>query len=191
MSAYAYPNPQAIFYQQYNAAKRDEVVGILLALFLGGFGVHHFYLRRTGLGILYICFCWTGIPSLLGFIECFFMPGRVREFNSIQAAAIAASLGIPVPGWGQAMNMPPAGAIPGPVVGAATYAPSAAVAAYHRLLRQSRCARIASGRMRRGRGSVRGAGRHCKEQRTREQGTKGTRDNEFGSVGEQQVEPVQ
>ena len=50
MSTYAYPNPQAIFYQQYNMARRDEVVGILLALFLGDFGVHHFYLRRTGLG---------------------------------------------------------------------------------------------------------------------------------------------
>ncbi len=132
MSTYTYPNPEAIFYQQYNAARRDEVVGILLALFLGDFGVHHFYLRRTGLGILYLCFCWTGIPALLGFIECFFMPGRVREFNAIQAAAIAASLGIPVPGWGQAPvnaainvqgNMPPAGAVPGPVVGAATYAP--------------------------------------------------------------------
>jgi len=128
MSTYTYPNPQAIFYQQYNAARRDEVVGILLALFLGTFGVHHFYLRRTGLGILYICFCWTGIPSLLGFIECFFMPGRVREFNSIQAAAIAASLGIPVPGWGQppvnvTVNVPPAGAIPGPIVGAATAPP--------------------------------------------------------------------
>ncbi|MGB8030572.1 MAG: NINE protein [Terracidiphilus sp.] len=136
MSTYTYPNPQAIFYQQYNAARRDEVVGILLALFLGGFGVHHFYLRRTGLGILYICFCWTGIPSLLGFIECFFMPGRVREFNSIQAAAIAASLGIPVPGWGQApvnvaVNMPPAGAVSGPAVSAATYAPPpTAIAAY-------------------------------------------------------------
>jgi hypothetical protein len=142
MSAYAYPNPQAIFYQQYNATRRDEVVGILLALFLGTFGVHHFYLRRTGLGILYICFFWTGIPALLGFIECFFMPGRVREFNSIQAAAIAASLGIPVPGWGQApvnvtVNMPaagakpPAGAVPGPVVGAAAYAPTqTAVTAY-------------------------------------------------------------
>jgi len=116
MSTYAYPNPQAIFYQQYNAAKRDEVVGILLALFLGSFGVHHFYLRRTGLGILYACFFWSGIPGLLGFIECFFMPGRVREFNSIQAAAIAASLGIPVPGW-PAGGVPPIGAVPGPVMG--------------------------------------------------------------------------
>jgi hypothetical protein len=104
MGAYTYPNPQGIFYQQYEAVRRDEVVGILLALFLGTFGVHHFYLRRTGLGILYCCFFWSGIPSILGFIECFFMPERVREFNAIQAAGIAASLGIPMPGWGQAMN---------------------------------------------------------------------------------------
>ena len=105
MSSQPYPNPQAVFYQQYGAARRDEVVGILLALFLGAFGVHHFYLRRTGLGILYCCFCWTGIPSFLGFIECFFMPGRVREFNAIQAAGIAAMLGIPVPGWNPPINV--------------------------------------------------------------------------------------
>jgi TM2 domain-containing membrane protein YozV len=113
MSAYTYPNPQAIFYQQFEAVRRDEVVGILLALFLGTFGVHHFYLRRTGLGILYCCFCWSGIPTILGFIECFFMPGRVREFNAIQAAGIAAALGIPIPAWGQPVSMPP-GAAPQP-----------------------------------------------------------------------------
>lgn len=101
MSAYPYPNPQAVFFQQYEAVRRDEVVGILLALFLGGFGVHHFYLRRTALGVLYLCFFWTPIPWILGFIECFFMPGRVREFNALQAAAIAATLGIPMPGWQQ------------------------------------------------------------------------------------------
>ena len=111
MSSVPYPNPQAIFYQQYEYVRRDEVVGILLALFLGAFGIHHFYLRRTGLGVLYCCFCWTGITSILGVIECFFMPGRVREFNAIQAAGIAAALGIPIPGWGQPINgivsMPP------------------------------------------------------------------------------------
>jgi TM2 domain-containing membrane protein YozV len=101
VSSAPYPNPQAIFYQQYESVRRDEVVGILLALFLGTFGIHHFYLRRTGLGILYCCFCWTGITSILGFIECFFMPSRVREFNAIQAAGIAAALGIPMPGWDQ------------------------------------------------------------------------------------------
>jgi TM2 domain-containing membrane protein YozV len=102
MSAYTYPNPQAIFYQQFQAVRRDEVVGILLALFLGTFGAHHFYLRRTGLGVLYLCFFWSGVPAILGFIECFFMPARVREFNAIQAAAIAATLGIPIPIWNPA-----------------------------------------------------------------------------------------
>jgi TM2 domain-containing membrane protein YozV len=104
MSSFAYPNPQAIFYQQYEAVRRDEVVGILLALFLGTFGAHHFYLRRTGLGILYLCFFWTGIPAIVGLIECFFMPARVREFNAIQAAGISAALGIPMPVFGQPMS---------------------------------------------------------------------------------------
>jgi TM2 domain-containing membrane protein YozV len=104
MSTAAYPNPQAIFYQQYEIVRRDEVVGVLLALFLGAFGVHHFYLRRTGLGILYLCFFWTGLTAILGLIECFFMPGRVREFNAIQAAGIAAALGIDAPGWAPPIN---------------------------------------------------------------------------------------
>src|SRR6185312_11569908 len=77
MSAYPYPNPQAIFYQEYETVRRDEVAGILVALFLGGFGIHHFYLRRTALGVVYLCFFWTPVPWILGFIECFFMPGRV------------------------------------------------------------------------------------------------------------------
>jgi TM2 domain-containing membrane protein YozV len=104
MGSQPYLNPQTVFYQQYDVVRRDEVVGILLALFLGGFGAHHFYLRRTGLGVLYACFFWTGLPWVLGFIECFFMPGRVREFNAIQAAGIAAMLGIQMPGWGQSFN---------------------------------------------------------------------------------------
>jgi TM2 domain-containing membrane protein YozV len=115
MSTYAYPNPQAIFYQQYEAVRRDEVVGVLLALFLGSFGLHHFYLRRTGLGILYACFFWSGIPATLGFFECFFMPGRVREYNAMQASAIAASLGISVPMWGQPGPGSAVAVVPSPV----------------------------------------------------------------------------
>ena len=115
MSGIPVMNTQAMFYEQYEAVRRDEVVGILLALFLGTFGVHHFYLRRTGMGVLYCCFCWTGITTILGFIECFFMPGRVREFNAIQAAGIAAALGMSVPtGWGWQVN-PSAGVPPAPV----------------------------------------------------------------------------
>jgi TM2 domain-containing membrane protein YozV len=72
---------RAFFQAQMSAWQKDEVVGVLLALFLGTFGAHHFYLHKTGLGILYIVFCWTGVPTIVGFVECFFMPGRVRQYN--------------------------------------------------------------------------------------------------------------
>jgi TM2 domain-containing membrane protein YozV len=83
---------QAWFYAEYERARKDEVAGVLFAFFLGSFGVHHFYLRRNGLGVLYLLFFWTGITAILGLIECFFMPGRVREYNAAQAASIASHI---------------------------------------------------------------------------------------------------
>lgn len=41
----------------------------MLALLLGGFGVHKFYCGKIGLGIVYVIFCWTYIPAIIGFIE--------------------------------------------------------------------------------------------------------------------------
>lgn len=41
----------------------------LLAIFFGGLGVHKFYAGKIGLGILYILFCWTWIPSIVALIE--------------------------------------------------------------------------------------------------------------------------
>jgi TM2 domain-containing membrane protein YozV len=83
---------RAWFYAEYERARKDEVVGVLLAIFLGGLGIHHFYLRRDGLGILYLVFCWTGIPMLLGWIEAFFMPSRVRQYNAMQAMYISSHI---------------------------------------------------------------------------------------------------
>jgi len=83
---------RALFQAQMSAWQKDEVVGVLLALFLGTFGAHQFYLRRPGLGILYIVFCWTGIPTIVSFVECFFMPGRVRQYNQALATYFAAQL---------------------------------------------------------------------------------------------------
>jgi TM2 domain-containing membrane protein YozV len=83
---------RAWFLAEYEHARRDEVAGVLLALFLGSFGIHHFYLRRNGLGLLYLIFSWTGIPGIVGIIEAFFMPGRVRQFNAEQANFIAGQI---------------------------------------------------------------------------------------------------
>jgi TM2 domain-containing membrane protein YozV len=41
----------------------------LLAIFLGGFGVHKFYLGKIFQGILHLIFFWTFIPSMIGYIE--------------------------------------------------------------------------------------------------------------------------
>lgn len=79
--ARALTQQQAWFYSAFEAQQKDELLGFLLAFFFGIFGLHHFYLGRTGLGILYCVFFWTGIPALAGFIESFFMPGRVRRYN--------------------------------------------------------------------------------------------------------------
>jgi len=89
---------KAVFYAQMSTVQKDEVVGVLLALFLGTFGAHHFYLRRNGLGIMYALFFWTGLPTLASLIECFFMPGRVRQFNAEQATLLATSLQYGTPG---------------------------------------------------------------------------------------------
>lgn len=48
---------------------KSKIVAGILALLLGSLGVHKFYLGQTGKGILYLIFCWTYIPSILGFIE--------------------------------------------------------------------------------------------------------------------------
>lgn len=98
---------KAVFYAQMSAVQKDEVVGVLLALFLGTFGAHHFYLRRNGLGILYVLFCWSGIPTIVSLVECFFMPGRVRQFNAEQAAILAASLRYAIPGAAGAATSAP------------------------------------------------------------------------------------
>ncbi len=48
---------------------KNKLAAALLAIFLGGLGIHKFYLRKVGMGILYLIFCWTGIPAIIGFIE--------------------------------------------------------------------------------------------------------------------------
>ena len=41
----------------------------LLAIFLGWLGIHKFYAGKPVQGIIYILFSWTGIPSIIAFIE--------------------------------------------------------------------------------------------------------------------------
>lgn len=47
----------------------QRLAAILFAFLLGGFGAHKFYLGDTKMGIIYLLFCWTGIPSIIALVE--------------------------------------------------------------------------------------------------------------------------
>lgn len=62
---------------------KSKLAAALFALFLGGIGVHKFYLGRIGQGILYLFFCWTFIPSIISFVEAILLLVMSdNEFNA-------------------------------------------------------------------------------------------------------------
>lgn len=48
---------------------KSKTAAGLLGIFFGGLGIHKFYMGRIGWGIVYLLFCWTYIPAIIGFIE--------------------------------------------------------------------------------------------------------------------------
>ena len=48
---------------------RKRVAAGVLAILLGGLGVHKFFLGKIGQGLLYLLFFWTAIPAIIGLIE--------------------------------------------------------------------------------------------------------------------------
>ncbi|PPG35672.1 hypothetical protein C5E10_02730 [Pseudoclavibacter sp. RFBG4] len=107
-----------VLYQQTVVVSGGKEVGItyVLAIFLGGLGIHNFYLGRTGIAItqlvLYlvgIATSWLGIGLLLMFgvaiwviVELFLIPQFVREANArlAGAGAYAANQGFGQAGGG-------------------------------------------------------------------------------------------
>ena len=71
---------------------KSKVAAGLLAIFLGGFGVHKFYLGRAGQGLVYLLFCWTFIPAVIGFVE-----GIVYLFMSDEEFHAKYNAGHPLP----------------------------------------------------------------------------------------------
>lgn len=50
-------------------AMKSRTTAVLLALFLGGIGAHHFYLGNTGRGVVYLLLVWTFVPAIIALIE--------------------------------------------------------------------------------------------------------------------------
>jgi TM2 domain-containing membrane protein YozV len=84
---------QMLYMMQYNNVKKNSTTAVLLALFLGGLGIHKFYLSQTGMGIVYLLFSWTTIPAVVAFFEAFVISGQVGKYNQQKAMELAAMLG--------------------------------------------------------------------------------------------------
>lgn len=46
-----------------------NTIAAVLAILFGTFGIHKFYLGEFKSGILYLLFCWTGIPAILAILD--------------------------------------------------------------------------------------------------------------------------
>lgn len=79
------PDRQAAFTAQFSGARKNPTTAVLLALFLGGLGAHKFYLGQTGMGFVYLLFCWTYIPAIISFFESFTLPRTVGRCNEEKA----------------------------------------------------------------------------------------------------------
>jgi TM2 domain-containing membrane protein YozV len=48
---------------------KSRLIAIILAILLGGIGIHRFYLGQNGAGILMLLFFWTFIPTIIALID--------------------------------------------------------------------------------------------------------------------------
>jgi TM2 domain-containing membrane protein YozV len=51
------------------ASRRSQAGAVLLALFGGLFGLHHFYVGKSRRGFWYLAFFWLALPMVLGWID--------------------------------------------------------------------------------------------------------------------------
>ena len=48
---------------------KSRILAAVLAIFLGGLGIHKFYMGKIGWGVVYLLFCWTGVPAIVALVE--------------------------------------------------------------------------------------------------------------------------
>ena len=69
-------------------SEKSKVTAGVLALLLGGLGIHKFYTGAWGWGIVYIVLCWTYIPAIVALVEGIRYLVLSREAFASKAAAM-------------------------------------------------------------------------------------------------------
>lgn len=64
-----HPQGQPMGYTNTAAAPKNKIIAGVLAIFLGGLGIHNFYLKQIPFGLAHLLFCWTFISAIAGLIE--------------------------------------------------------------------------------------------------------------------------
>jgi len=59
---------------------KSKIVASMLALFLGVFGTHHYYLGSAAAGLLIVLMnCFVGVGFIVGWVEGFMLLAMTRE----------------------------------------------------------------------------------------------------------------
>jgi TM2 domain-containing membrane protein YozV len=71
---------------------KDKTIAIVLALFVGSFGAHKFYLGDIKKGAIYLVLFWTGIPFFLGLYDAYQYYTQDQKFGaSNESSSISSS----------------------------------------------------------------------------------------------------
>ncbi len=60
----------------YGGSGKNRAGAALLAIIVGGLGIHRFYLGDIAWGVVYLLFSWTGIPSIIAWFEALYFLTR-------------------------------------------------------------------------------------------------------------------
>jgi TM2 domain-containing membrane protein YozV len=78
----------------YEANKKEALIAYLLWFFLGMFGGHNFYLKRTGVAVAQLILTLTLVGMLITIfwvlVDAFLIPGWVRNQNNLLAMQLGA-----------------------------------------------------------------------------------------------------
>jgi TM2 domain-containing membrane protein YozV len=78
----------------FDANKKTALVAYLLWFFLGIFGGHNFYLKRTGIAVTQLILSITIIGMVVTWVwmivDAFLIPGWIRNYNNMLAMQLGA-----------------------------------------------------------------------------------------------------